>query len=186
VAHGQPQNKALAFNSCVRQLKELVSAAEFDTVLAALPEETRALVAAPPLPIEWLPYRHTFALIRTAHDLAFRGDEGRTTEIARRAIASDMTLVHKLFIRFASPEYVLGRAARLWTSYWRDNGTLRVQSIQRGHVRVFYEDQQHATPLFWAMQRATIQGLADATRLGPVTVSILEKAETRCTMEVRW
>jgi hypothetical protein len=188
VASAEPHNRGLAFNSCLRQIRALASADDVARVVAALPDDTRALVAQPPLPIEWLPYRHTFALVRTTHDLVFGGDERRTTEIARRAIVEDMKLVHKIFIRFATPQWVLTRVARLWSSYWRDNGTLRVEPIAERRVRVLYEGTQHSTPLFWAMQGATIEGLATATGLGPVTVKLVEgkDSSSRCVFEVGW
>jgi hypothetical protein len=188
VGAADPEYKALGFNSCVRALKAVAPPERLPPVWAALPPDTRALVETPPLPIEWLSYRHSFALFRTAHDVAFDRDVRRTAEIARRAVRDDMNVVHKLLVRLASPEQVITRAARLWGNYWRNNGEVRIERREPKHIWVHYSGQQHATPLFWAMQCACVKALADATGVAGVRAAVDDgrACETSCVIAVSW
>jgi hypothetical protein len=164
---GEPPRKALAFNSVAREIRALADEAKWASLVARLPPATRALLA---------------------HEVVFDSDEKRTAEVGRRAVVSDLNFVHKMFIRFASPEFVLGRAARLWSSYWRDNGTVSVVRERPGRAQVRYEGLRHATPLFWTVQGGTLRGLAEATGFADVKVTILDgkRSPSNCLVQVEW
>jgi hypothetical protein len=164
----EPEQKALAFNSVVREVRALADPRHFAALLQQLPAGTRALVEQPPLPIEWLPYTHSWSLVRKAHEVCFDGDEQRTAEIGRRAVVNDLKLVHKMFIRLASPEFV--------------------ERVAAGCVRVHYQGLRHATPLFWQVQAGTLRGLAEATGLAAVHIAIVDgkHSPSRCVVAVNW
>ncbi len=99
-----------------------------------------------------------------------------------------MHIVHKLLVRLASPEQVIVRAARLWGSWWRNNGAVRVERRAPREITVHYDGMQHATPLFWAMQAACVRALAEATGATQVRAAVDDAyaGPTRCLIAVSW
>ena len=181
----EPEVKGSALSSWVRELRRSTSAHDWERIVAALPADTAHLVRAPPLPVEWISYEHSFVLVRTAHDLVYR-DERAMAEISRRIVHNDLHTIYRVFIRFASPEFVIERAARLWQTYWRNNGTVEVERLGGRVARVVYHDVAHATPLFWVVQGGTLRGVAEATGVKAVTVRVVEGRATRGVLEVSW
>ena len=184
----EPEYSAAAFNSVVRSIRELASADSLRETLAALPADTRELVDHPPLAIAWISYRHSFALVRAAHDHAFERDDARTMQVAQRSVIRDMATIHRMFIRLATVEYVVGRAAKLWDSYWRNNGSVTLERVDARRLVVRYQGVQHATRLFWIMQCGVMRGLAEATGMKDAAVTIEEGHvhPSRCAILISW
>jgi hypothetical protein len=184
----EPENKAVSFNTLVEVLREITPPAAFQALLAALPRETAQLIERPPLPPTWLPYIHTFTLVRTACDVHFGGDEERTSELARRAVVRDLNSLYRLFTRFASPQYVIDRATRMWDTYWRNNGTVRVEREGSAATLVHFEGMAYATSLFWTMQCGSLRGVMEVTGVQGIEVRIIEGRDDPhgCTIRARW
>jgi hypothetical protein len=184
----EPESKAVLFNTVVEVLRETTSPAAFQALLAALPPETAQLVERPPLPVAWLPHTHSFALVRSACAVLYGGDEERTSDLARRAVLRDLNSLYRLFIKLSSPQYVIDRATRMWETYWRNNGTVRVEREGPGSTLVHYEGMAHATSLFWSMQCGSLRGVMEATGVQGIEVRIIEGRNdpNRCTVRARW
>jgi hypothetical protein len=187
---GEPQTKANNFNTCVGTLRRLVGDDAFARVVAALPSETRAVVQKPPLATTWVPTRHFAAVIETAGRELFGGDEERVVDWSRQAVRSDLRTVYKMFIRFLSPAFIVERAARLWTTYTLDNGTMRAAVVGERMCEVYYEGlgADVVSPLYWAWQRGTIHAAADATGVKDVrTEAVRGGGRTRdLVLRVSW
>ena len=183
-----PESKAVGFNSLVAVLREQVPASTMAALVQALPPETAHLVEHPPLPVRWLAQTHTFALMRAACDRVFGGDEEKTSELAQRAVVRDLNSLYRLFIRLSSPEFVIGRAAAMWQTYWRNNGAVRVEREGPTSVLVQYEGMVGATSLFWAIQCGTLRGVMQATGVQGIEVRVVGDRDDphRCTVRARW
>jgi hypothetical protein len=158
------ESKASGFTSAVRALREL-HPQEFDALVAALPPETAALVRTPPLPMAWIPARHFVALIETAARVVWGGDPDPATEIARRALANDLGTLYRIFIRLASPNFVLERAGKIYATFTRNNGALRVIRSGKGWAEMTFEGIAERSPVTWAYNRGALLGTIDATGL---------------------
>lgn len=183
---GDAEYKAAAFNSIVRQLRALVPPSTVEAVRAALPPETAALVDRPPLPHLWIPAAHPIALVRTAHDRAFGGDPKRTRMISRRAVVEDMSTIYRVFIRFASPEHVIERAARVWETYWRNNGSVGVDRLSAAQVVVHFTGVRVSPPLTWEMMSASIEAVAELAGAKSVTTRVEEMRVDGASVRVGW
>jgi hypothetical protein len=187
---GEPQSKANNFNSCIATLRRLLGDEPFARVVGELPPETRAIVEKPPLATTWIPTRHLAAVIQTVGGGVFANDEARIVEWARKAVGSDLRTVYKVFIRFMSPAFVIERAARIWTTYTHDNGTMRAAVVDGHTCEVYYNDLSATvvSPLYWAWQRGTIHAAADATGVKDVRVETVSGGGhgRDCVLRVRW
>jgi hypothetical protein len=184
----EPELRAVGFNAWVRELRQIAAPDRFADLVTALPAPTAALVDRPPAPDEWLSYSHPFALVHLAHERLFHGDERITSNVSRRIVGQDLRGLYRVFVRLTSPEFVIDRAARLWPTYWRNNGTVRVEPVNGEHVRVRFEGLSHATPLFWTLQCGLVRGVTEATRIASVSVRILDGRDSPsdCTFDVTW
>jgi hypothetical protein len=187
---GEPQSKANNFNSCVATLRRLVGEERFVKVVAALEPETQAIVHHPPLATAWVATRHFAAVIETAGCDAFDGDEARVVDWARQSVGRDLRTVYKLFIRFLSPSYVIERAARVWSTYTRDNGTMRAAVVGERTCEVYYEGLAATvvSPLYWAWQRGTILAAADASGVKDARAETVSggQRERDCVLRITW
>jgi hypothetical protein len=187
---GAPHSKANNFNSCVATLRQMVGEEPFARVVAALPSETQALVHKPPLPTTWIATQHLACVIETAGRELFSSDEERVVDWARQAVGRDLRTVYKVFIRFLSPTFVIERAARVWSTYTQDNGTMRASVVGERLCEVYYDGlaSEVVSPLYWAWQRGTIAAAADASGVKDVRVATARGGgrERDCVLRVSW
>jgi hypothetical protein len=183
-----PELKAAGFNSAVNALRVLSTPADFDKMVDALPPETAELVRHPPLAVAWLPNEHFSALIETACRVVFGGDETRIEEVARRAMSLDLKTIYKIFVRLASPQFVVERATKLWQTYTRNNGFATATPTGNAGCEVAYEDIDRPSPVLWAYQRGAIRGVIEATGVKTVRVQVLRGGHTQphCRFAVTW
>jgi hypothetical protein len=187
---GEPQAKATNFNSMAATLRRLLDEATFGAVVSALSAETAALIERPKLAITWIPTRQFVELLETAGRVAFAGDEKRVEEMGRQSVGGDMRTVYRVFIRLLSPLFVMERAAKLWGTYTRNNGTMRAVSVDEHTADVYYEglSEQVVSPIYWAFQRGAVRAVGEATGIKDVRVEMRAGGgrSRDCTLRVTW
>lgn len=184
---GDPESKANGFLSALRELHAMAPE-RAEAVVAALSEETVALVRRPPLPVEWIPTRRLHDLLEAAHRVAFDGDLRKITELARRVLLADLKTVYKIFIRMFSAEFALSRAAKIYTTYTRNNGTLEVTARGDRFAELTYRAVARPTPIVWAYYEGAIRGVMAATGLARPDVVMVSGGGNQpdCTFRVTW
>jgi hypothetical protein len=169
-------------------LRQMLSPEGFERMVAALSPETAEAVRRPPLPLAWLPGRCVFELSEVALRAAFNGDEAQLRDMARRSMLIDLKGIYRVFIRFASAKYVIDRGARLWDTYWRNNGRVSVDELSGNAVEVKYEDLASGNHGFWIAQCGSLLGVIEATGLKNGKVAIVRGGgnERWCVVRVTW
>jgi hypothetical protein len=187
---GEPRSKANNFNTCVATLLRLVGDERFAQVVAKLAPETQAIVHRPPLATTWIATRHFAAVIETAGRELFGSDEAKIVDWARQAVGSDLRTIYRFFIRFMSPSFVIERAARVWSTYTQDNGTMRAVVVGDRICEVYYQGlgAEFVSPLYWAWQRGSILAAADATGVRNARAETLSGGghERDCVLRISW
>jgi hypothetical protein len=184
----QAESKAAGFNSTVAMLREMCPPERFRALEQALPPETVELVRRPPLPLTWIPNRHIRVLQNAAWRVAFRGDLRPMVELSRRARLADLGTIYRLFVRLASAEFALSRAAKLYTTYTRNNGTLEVSSQGKGFAELTFRGLHDPSPAVWAYCEGAIHAVLEMTGLesGQVKIQRGGGGDPDCTFHVRW
>jgi hypothetical protein len=187
---GEPQAKATNFNSMALSLRKMLDADSFARVVASLSPATRQMVETPKLPMSWIPTRAFMELLDAAGRIGFAGDEARVEEMARRAVGGDMRTVYKMFIRMFSPQFVMERAAKLWGTYTRNNGTMRAVAAGERAADVHYNGLSPvvANPTYWAFQRGAVRAVGEATGIKNVRVETVSGGGRSgdCVLRVSW
>jgi hypothetical protein len=169
-----PESKGAGFLSLLKVVRGRLPPAAFAEMVARLPKDTRHLIEHPPLPVAWIANHHTRVLLDELYLRVLRGNDAELEEIARLAMMSDLNTLYKMFIRFASPQYVIDRGSRIWETYTRNNGRVRAVATDKNSCDVFYEDIAETGPSFWVYQRGAIRGVLAATGMKDISVEIAE------------
>src|SRR6478672_6668598 len=159
----EPELKAAGFNSYVQALRTVGGDAAFARLLAAVTPETRALLEKPPLPMLWLPVRHSVELDEQAPATLFGGNVERMVDVGREQFRKDLGTVYRIFVRVASPHYVAERAAQIYQTYVRGNGTMRLADKGDKWLSLVFEGVRTPSPGFYALRRGNVLGAIDAT-----------------------
>lgn len=183
-----PEAKASGFNSTVRSLRAMLPPSAFERVVRSLPAATTELVQRPPLPLEWIPVQRYADLIEAALREGFGGDEERIVDVGRRMIVGDLKTIYRMFIKLLSPQYVIQRSARLWLTYNRNNGFVRVKQTGPQSCEVHYESVRGIYAGHWAYQRGVILGVIEATGYRHVAVKVLKggRSEHDMVLHTSW
>jgi hypothetical protein len=155
------------------------------SAVARLPDATRALFAAPPVAIAWVPAEHYFALL----DALVEHGGGRTDlvrEVARDQVQRDLRGIYRLFVRLASPDFIAQRAASLYGTYWRGNGTLHVERSTGGSLEVVFEGVPRMHTAFVSAQLGGIQAALEATGVAGVRVVVAQTSERGMRVRASW
>jgi hypothetical protein len=97
----------------------------WERVLAALSPEDRA-VASSVLASGWYDLGTQHRLLRCIDAVHGSGDLSLAPEVGRYEADQDLSTVHRLFIRFTSPAYVLEKSGEYWRRFY-DTGRWRVK-----------------------------------------------------------
>src|SRR4051812_40405102 len=122
------------------------------------------MLAKPPLPVEWVPGRPGTEMIRVVYEITGRRDE-LLIQAAKAQLRADLKTIYKVFVRFASPQYVIERGAKLWDTYNRNNGKVLVRQSGDNSAEVHFSGIALPFPAFWVYQRGAILGVLEATGL---------------------
>lgn len=170
--HEAAFGKAASLASAIRVLREMAGP-RFPELFAALSVDTRALIEAPPPPDSWLAVRHIREVLRVAHEVLYPNDLQAIAHIGKEVVLGDLTTLYRMFIRVASPQYVIERAAKVWDIYSKNGGTQRVLDSGDTFVEVAYQDVPQTSPAYWAYLQGTIAAALTATGCKDIVVQIL-------------
>jgi hypothetical protein len=185
---GEPEAKASGLISWTKVVRQTVDSGRWNRFLAAIPPETRMVVEHPPLPITWLPMRPLLPIWEKANELLFDGDLEKGTDVARRQIREDLSTIYRVFIRVASPRFVCSRAAAIYSTYFRNNGTARVVAETERSADILVEDVALPSPHLYSRMRGSILGGIELTGARNPRVQIVSGggSEPRCLFRAHW
>lgn len=153
-----PMSKATTFTGCAKEIERAVTPARFAELVAALPARTAALVAHPPLPVVWVPSEDVALLIDHAARVLFAGDSAPFFLFGRRNVSASLSTLYRVFLKLASPHYVLERTAQIYAQYARNNGTLTIARQDRTSAEIAWRGTGFGSPAIWAYRRGGIAG----------------------------
>ncbi len=185
---GDAESKAAGFNSTVAMLRQMVGAEKMREIEAALPKETVELLRHPPVPVEWIPNRHVRALQTTAVRVGFDGDVRKMVELSCRARLADLGTIYRYFVRLASVEFAVSRAAKMYGTYTRENGTLEVSARGERFVELSFKGLHDPSPAAWAYCEGAIKAVVEMTGLEGASIHAVRGGGVThdCTYRISW
>lgn len=114
-------------------------------ILAALKPKTRETLELNPLATGWYPFEQFVDLIETADRVAGAGDLSLVRKLGHHAATANLSTFLRIFIRFGSPEFVFGKAARLWSMH-HDTGRAETEETPQGKGSIAFQVFDFGTP----------------------------------------
>jgi len=141
------QVKGSALTSTLRFARERFGENGLREVLARLDPEDRARVEAGVLVSSWYPFRLMLSVMRETHAVYGASLPHLYREMGRASADYSLTTIYKIFVRIGSPQFTLGKAARVFQSYY-DTGTMEAIVNERGHTVLELRDFGEPAPEF--------------------------------------
>ncbi len=110
-----------------------------EKVIAGLAPADAAVLSKKILPISWVEYGAYTRFLLQADQMFGQGDYALIRESAVYHARKDMNGIYRMFIRIATPNYVLGKAAQIWRQVM-DSGTLTVHQQSPHGVELMLRD----------------------------------------------
>lgn len=178
--------KGAALKSSIKFLTEKFGAEKYAQILAAMPAEDQAVIRGA-LPHHWLPVNSMLSLMKAA--ARETGQDARTLafELGRFSAEDGLTTIYKLFFKVGSPEFILGRVAKIWRNFY-DAGEMSLHDSRAGHVTIRVSDFPMKDAIFcerirgWMHQATILIGYQPDTAHPRCTVN----GDACCEFEINW
>lgn len=105
-------------------------AAGWQGVLDRLPADDRETFKAI-LPITWYPHEADVRLFGALVEVLGKGDRQVLVDLGRFEAEQDLRRIHRMFLRFANPAYVLEKASDYWSRF-HNTGSWSVERRENG------------------------------------------------------
>ncbi len=154
---------------------------------AVTPPEAAKLVTGQVLAGSWYPFAHFVALLETA-ELLFAPAQDFGRREGMYCAEWDLRGVYRVFIKLASPSFLVERAGKVWRQYY-DSGELVV--VESAPSRVLFELRDFAAPhrthcdtvLGWSQRAAELTGVGKVTGSHP---KCRARGDSKCAFRIEW
>ncbi len=125
--------KGTAVQSSLRYVRERFGDESLGRVLAALPAEDRRALEGGVLASSWYDVATFLRFMVEAERQLGAQEKDVVRRMGRASCDYGITTVYKVFFKIGSPEFIIGRAARVFSSYY-DTGELRIAESGPGRA----------------------------------------------------
>ena len=180
------QVKGTAVLSSLRYLRERFGEDTLGRILSALPDGDALGHGA--LASSWYPMPAFLRLMQEAERQLRVEDPKLVLNLGRASCDYGVTGVYKIFFKVGSPEFIVGRAARVFSGYY-DTGELKVVESRDGRAVAELSGLQGSAPQFceriYGWMQRTLE-LAGARNLRSGHTSCVHRGEAVCRFEGTW
>jgi hypothetical protein len=135
-------------------------------VLEQLADEDRTLLSGMVVPIRWYPLAPFPRLLRAMDQTLGRGDLALVTERGSWVAINDMKTVHRVLLKFVTPQWVIEKSTRLWSNF-HDTGRWESQSLGERAARATLYDLGVVDDAMCATLKGWIIGLLKLAHCQP-------------------
>jgi hypothetical protein len=162
------QLKGSAYLSTLAFIESQFGTAAKDRVLNRLGPEDRQMLTGMVLPIQWYPLAPFPRLLRAMEAELGRGDLSLVTERGTWAAVQDMRTVHKVLLKFVTPQWVIEKGQKLWPNFHTSGRWEAKREGDKGARATLHElgvvdDAMCATLKGWILGLLQLAGVKRAT-----------------------
>ena len=121
---GEPTAKGVVLVAAREYVRRVYDAGALDRCLGTLPDSDAAEVRSV-VPIGTYPLELLVRLLRAIDTECGAGDLAECRAVGSFSADWSFNMFHKVFLRFKTPDWFLGRAEKLWSTYY-DTGRLEI------------------------------------------------------------
>lgn len=185
------QAKGSAITARIKYVRDLHGETGVRRVKEAMQPEHRAVLDGRVLPHAWVPFDVLVDLCVTIDKVFGKGDLSLVKDMGRFAARANLPTLYRIFYVLGSPEFILGRAPRLWDVHY-DSGRLETSfSIKEGRRVASLQIVNFETPhrvhclsvAGWAEQSVELSGGKAVETTEP---SCRCNGASRCEIIISW
>jgi uncharacterized protein (TIGR02265 family) len=181
------QVKGTAVQSSLRYVRERFGDEALARVLSALPRADSAALENV-LSSAWYPMQVFLLFMQEAERQLALQDPEVVRNMGRASCDHGVTGVYKIFFKVGSPEFIISRGARVFSSYY-DSGELRVVESAPGRAVAELTSLEGGAPQFceriYGWMQRTLE-LAGARNLRSSHPSCVHRGDAVCRFEGNW
>jgi uncharacterized protein (TIGR02265 family) len=182
------QVKGTAVQSSLRYVRERFGEDTLARVLQALPEADRAAIGEGVLASSWYPMAAFLRFMQEAERQLGAQEPDVVRRMGRASCDYGVTGVYRIFFKVGSPEFLVSRGARVFSSYY-DTGELRVVEASPGRAVVELSSFEGGAPQFcerlYGWMHRTLE-LAGARNLRSSHSACVHRGDAACRFEGSW
>jgi len=185
------QVKGSAITARIKYVRDLHGEPGVRHVKDALTPAHRAILDGRVLPHAWVPFAFFVDLCENIDRIYGRGDLSLVKEVGRFAARANLPTLYRIFYVLGSPEFILGRAPRLWDVHY-DSGRLETSfSIKDGRrvasIKIMDFETPHRVHCLsvagWAEQSVELSG---GKAVEVIEASCRAKGDKTCELVASW
>jgi hypothetical protein len=181
------QVKGTAVQSSLRYVRERFGQESLAAVIAALPGDDGKRLSSV-LPSSWYPMAVFLRFMLEAKRQLRAQEPEVVLNMGRASCDYGVTGVYKIFFKLGSPEFIIARATRVFSSYY-DSGELRVVDSRHGRAVVEVSGLEGGSPEFceriYGWMQRTLE-LAGAKGLRSSHSQCVHRGDAACRFEGDW
>ncbi|MCU1279190.1 MAG: hypothetical protein JWM53_2736 [bacterium] len=184
----EAQLKGSAFLSTLAFIETHYGPTAKERVLARLSPEDRALFGSAPLAIQWYPLAPFPRLLRAMEQELGRGDLSLVTERGQWAAVQDMKTVHRVLLKFVTPQWVIDKGMKIWPNF-HTSGRWEAKRYGDNAARATLHDLGVVDEAMCATLKGWIQGLLQLAGIKHANVDHIEcraRGAASCVYAVSW
>lgn len=179
--------KGTAVLASIRYVKENLGEDVINGVLAALPEDDRKALGGHLLASAWYSMPAFLHFMEEAEKQLAGKEPDVLRKMGRASADYSLTTVYKIFFKVGSPEFIIGKAARVFGSYYDSGKVVPVESSP-GRAAFDLVEFQGAPPFCariggWMERTLELAGAKDVRVHHP---ECLHRGGPRCRFEGTW
>lgn len=179
--------KGTAVDASLRYVRERFGEATLDRVLAALPETDRAALGQGVLASSWYPMDAFLHFMQEAERQLGPQEPDLLRRMGRASSDYALKGIYKIFFKVGSPEFIIARAAPVFSSYY-DTGQIKVVESVSGHAEMelvgFAGAREFCERVHGWMER-TLE-LSGARNVRLAHTACVHRGEAACRFEAIW
>lgn len=125
----QAQTKGANLVNTITVVRERLGEQEFNALVEELPPNTRTLLKRRIFAVEWIPLSDWMPFLEAIFVKKCASNELVWRQWARAFCERDFNSVYKMFLKLGSPDFLLDRTARVWSTY---NNTGKLEIVEKG------------------------------------------------------
>ena len=184
----EAQLKGSAYRSTLAFIEAHYGPTAKERVLARLSAEDRTALGNMLLAIQWYPLAPFPRLLRAMEAELGRGDLTLVTERGAWAAVQDMKTVHKVLLKFVTPQWVIDKGMRLWPNF-HTSGRWEVKREGDKAASAILHDLGVVDEAMCATLKGWIQGLLQLAGVKNASVSHTEcraRGGATCVYQASW
>jgi hypothetical protein len=180
--------KGTAVQSSLRYVRERFGEDPLARVIEALPEGDRAAFGHGVLASSWYEMDAFLRFMQEAERQLRTQEPDVVRKMGRASCEYGVTGVYKIFFKVGSPEFVISRATRVFTSYY-DTGELKIVESGPGRAVVELTGLEGGAPQFceriYGWMQRTLE-MAGARNLRSAHSACVHRGDPACRFEGSW